>query len=357
MSRLSGLLALLLAAPCAAAPSTLSVGCDPRVDVLGVVQTLAGWRKAEPRLPPSMADLEKSFAAHKEHPAVRRYKATAAKLKGDEPYVLLLSALSDPPEFKWTKKRGLMSVDFVAKAGGDEGLDAFLAELRDFTAVSGVLPWLEARKGECAAAGKAAQRELGERRPLELIERYLGRELDARARLVVSLIYSPRMYSHYIIPYPYNPQGPPPPGPYAVFSLLSHKWDEKGAARFGLDRPFKSSAFMELYYIVAEEAYASRRKEFEARAGLAATLEGRCHGAWQNCSLHIMVQALNQRLAALHGKELPERGPDPVSKAILRVAGRLEQEYEPGKAAGRYKSIDAFWPRLIDALGPPSPAR
>jgi hypothetical protein len=356
MRRLAGLLALLLAAPCAAAPSTLAVSCDPRVDVLGVVQALAGWRKAEPRLPPSMADLEKTFAPHKDHPAVRRYKKTAAKLKGDEPYALLLSALSDPPELKWVKKRSLMSVDFVAKAGGDAELDAFLKELRDFTAVSGVLPWLEARKGECAAAETAAARELGERRPVELLERYLGRPLDARARLVVSLIYSPRMYSHYIIPYPFNPHGPPPPGPYAVFSLLTHEWDERGTARFGLDRPFNTPAFMELYYIAAEEAYAARRKEFEARAGLAAGLKG-CHGVWQNCALHILVQALNQRMAVLHGRERPERGEDPVSRAVERVAARLEKEYEPGKASGRYASIDAFWPRLIDALGPPSPAR
>lgn len=358
-------LALLLAAwgacagapAAAAAPSTLELGCDARVDVLGVVQALAGWRAEEPRLPHSMADLEKRFAAYKVHPAVRRYKATAERLNGDEPYILILAALSDPPEFRWTRPRRLLSVDFIAKAGGDQELDAFLAELRDFARTSGVLPWLQSRRGECAAAERIAARELGGARPLRFLEDYLGRELDARVRLVAPLLYSRRMYSHYIIPYPYNPHGPPPPGPYAVFSAIKHEWDETGQPRFFLEAPFQSGVFMELYYITAEAAYARHREDFEARAGLREGLGERCHGPWQNCALHIVVQALNQRVAAKHGRGLPERFGDPVSQAILRLAKRLEEEYEPGRASGRYKSIDEFWPRLIDALGPPAPAR
>lgn len=352
----AAVLALLLAPPASAAPSTLTYGCDPRVDVLGVVQALAGWRAEDPRLPYSMADLESRFAAYKVHPAVRRYKATAERLNGDEPYVLILAALSDPPALRWTRPREELSVDFIAKAGGKEELEAFLRELRDFAKTSGVLPWLKARRGECAAARRVAGRELGGAEPLRFLEDYLGRTLDARVRLVLPLLYSRRMYSHYIIPYPYNPHGPPPPGPYAVFSAIKHEWDETGQPRFFLEAPFQSGVFMELYYIAAEAAYARHRGDFEARAGLLEELGGRCHGPWQNCALHIMVQAINQRVAAKHGMGLPERSDDAVSRAILRVARRLEEEYEPGRASGRYKDIDEFWPRLIDALGPPAPA-
>lgn len=350
-------LALLLALPCSAAPSELVVGCDPRVDVLGVVQALAGWREPEPRLPHSMADVEKRFAAHRQHPAVRRYKATAERLKGDEPYILVMAALSGPPELRWTRPRAELSGDFIAKAGGAAELEAFLAELRDFAEVSGVLPWLRARRAECAAAERIAARELGAARPLAFLEDYLGRPLDARVRLVVPLLYSRRMYTHYILPYPFNPHGPPPPGPYHVFSAIKHEWDETGQPRFFLEAPFQSGVFMELYYIEAEAAYAKHREAFEARAHLRESFGERCHGPWQNCALHICVQAMNQRVAAKHGMGLPERGGDPVSRAILRLARRLEEEYEPGRASGRYKSIDEFWPRLIDALGPPAPAK
>jgi hypothetical protein len=357
MKRLAAGLLLLLAGPCAAKPSTFSFGCDARVDVLGVVQTLAGWRAPEPRLPPSMAGLEERFKAHKEHPAVRRYRAAADRLEGREPYALILSALTQPPALAWTRPHKDISLDFIRMAGGDEELDAFLADLRDFTRVSGVLPWLESHRGECAAAEREAGRELAGRHPPALIERYLGRPLDARLRLVLSLIYTPRTYSHYIVPYPFNHGAPIPRGPYSVFTLLRYDWDETGRPVFGLEEPFRSDSFMELYYIAAEPASLRWEKELESFSGRRRELGGSCHGNWHTCSLFIIVSAINHRLAALHGSEPPTRGDDPTSAAILRLERLLEQDYEPGKASGRYASIDAFWPRLIDALGPPSPAR
>ncbi|MDX6769674.1 MAG: hypothetical protein SF051_09095 [Elusimicrobiota bacterium] len=350
--------ALLLAAalPAAAAPSTLTVDCDPRLDLLGVVQTLAGWRLSEPPLPRSMADLETRFAAWKDHPAVKTYAATAARLDGHETFVLILTALSDPPELAWVAPRRALSVEFVAKAGGDAAVDAFLRDLRDFARRSGAMEWLKSRSGECREARAAARLELGGRDPLALLEGYLGRPLDARVRLTLPLVYTRRMYTHYIIPYPYSPDGPVK-GPFRVSAVIKHDWGETGRPRFFLEAPFQSGVFQEVYYIVAEPAYLRHKKEFEARAHLAAGLGEGCHGVWQNCALHVVVQALNRRVAALDGRGLPEHGDDPVPAAIKRLAARLETDYEPGRAAGRYRDIDDFWPRLIDALGPPAPPR
>ncbi len=126
------ILALLLAAalPAAAAPR-LDARCDARVDVLGVVQTLAGRRKAEPPLPPSMADVTTRFAAWKGHPAVTTYARIADERGGAEAYVLVLSALGEPPAFAWPAPRPAISRDFIDASGGDEALEAFLRDLRD----------------------------------------------------------------------------------------------------------------------------------------------------------------------------------------------------------------------------------
>ena len=112
---------------------------------------------------------------------------------------------------------------------------------------------------------------------------------------------------------------------------------------------------MEAYYIVAEPAYQRHRDAFAARAWLKKDFGDDCHPGWQDCVLHIVVQAINRRVAAKDGRGLPEHGSDAIPTAIKRLAKRLEEEYEPGRASGRYRSIDDFWPRLIDALGPSGP--
>lgn len=348
------LLAASLAGPASAGRSTLAVGCDPRLDLLGVVQALAGWRKDEPRLPHSMADLTTRFAKWKDHPVVRTYARVAERHGGDESYVLILTALTDPPALAWAHPRRVLSPDFIARAGGDAEVDAFLRDLRDFARRSGVLPWLAARSGECRAARRTAERELGGRNPLEALEAYLGRPLDARVRLALPLTYSRRMYTNYIIPYPYSPDGPVP-GPYHVYAAIKHEWDATGQARFFLEAPFQAGVFQEVYYIVAEPAYLRHKAAFDSRSWLKKEFGDGCHPGWQDCALHIMVQAINRRVAAKDGRGLPEHGSDPMPVAIRRLAKRLEEDYEPGRVSGRYRDIDDFWPSLLDALGPPAP--
>ncbi len=349
---LAVLLAAALAAPSSAA--RLEVRCDARVDVLGVVQALAGRRKASPPLPPSMRDLEERFAAWKDHPAVAAYARTAARLDGSEAYVLILSALTDPPALAWARPRSDLSGDFIARSGGPAELEAFLRDLRDFSRRSGVLDWLKARSGECRVAEHAARAESGGRDPVAALEAYLGKRLDARGLMPLSLIYTPYHYTSYILPYPYPGAGREVKGPFLVFNLLLPRRGEAGRPRFGLDAPFSSALLPEFYYLAAEPAYARHRAAFEARSALHRELGSGCHPSWQACAMHIVVYALNRRVARVNG-ETPSRDRQPISDAAARLEKRLEEEYEPGLRSGRYKSIDDFWPRLIDALGPAAP--
>lgn len=351
-----GLLALLLGAlgAPAAQAAALELRCDPRVDLLGVVQVLAGRRKGQVPLPPGLAELPKRFAAWRGHPAVKGYERVVSRGGGKEPLVLLLSAVSDPPELAWTRPRSALSVDFIARAGGPEAVERFLGDLRDFARRSGAPAWLKAREGECRKAQAAARAELGGREPLAELESYLGVRLEARTRMALSLIYTPLGYSSYIHPYPYAGDESPVPGPFEVFTVLE-ALPGPGGPRFGLDAPFASGAFPEHAYLVAEPAYRLHRASFEARAGQLAALGPSCHPRWHDCALHIVNKALQRRLAQREGGA-PAPGAGPTARAIERLALRLEEEYEPGRESGRYRSIDEFWPRLIDALGPAAPA-
>lgn len=333
--------------------------CDPAVDVLGVVQTLAGKRKSVPPLPPSMTDLARELEDEAGHPAVAAYAAHAGRVGEDDPWPVILTALSAPPELAWRRPPRSLSPDFVEKAGGPGDIEAFLSHLRDFAARPAVAAWLKRHAGECRGAEGFAARELGGRDPLLSIEDYLGVRLDAAVKLTITLIYTRSRYTSFIYPYPYSGRGERVKGPFEVRHQLKMEWHEGRRARFSLEAPFQPGIFQEVYYIAAEPAYERHKALFDERRGLRAGLEG-CLPGWHDCALFIVTQALNRRVAAKDGKGLPEHGDDPVGRAIRRLADALEADYEPGRAAGRYRSIDDFWPRLIAALGPadaPAPTR
>ncbi|MDX6769163.1 MAG: hypothetical protein SF051_06495 [Elusimicrobiota bacterium] len=342
--------AVFLAASAAGA-ARVEYRCDERMDLLGVVQALAGRRSSRAPLPGAFRSLESRFAAFRDHPAVLAYERTARREEGQEPYALVMAALGPPPALAWSADRVLLSRDFVARAGGDAELDAFVEALRDFARRSGVLDWLRARGAECRAARRLALREAAGRDPLAEIESYLGLRLDATVLMPLSLVYAPSRYDSFIFPYPYSGDGRPVKGPFRVFSVLEPRW-EAGAPRFGLDRPFGTDAVPELLYLAVEPAYARHRAAFEARARLQESLGSECSSTWQDCAAAAVVRALNERLAERHGERLePESGP--AARLSRRLAAALRDDYEPGRAAGRYRGIDDFWPRLIEAFDAP----
>ncbi len=166
----------------------------------------------------------------------------------------------------------------------------------------------------------------------------------------MSLIYTPDAYTSYILPYPYDGDRVVQ-GPFRVFSVLTPSWDETGRPRFAA-----RGAPLEFYYLAAEPAYVRHRAAFEARAGLLPGFGAACRPSWHTCALHLLVSALERRVAARRGEKRGDEG-DAAALAVRRLERALASDYEPGLAAGRYRSIDDFWPRLIEALGPETPAR
>ena len=112
-----GLLLLLAPAWGAPAPAALTTAAvDPRLELLGVVQRLAGPGKPG-------TEVEARFGRWRDHEAVRRYAEAAAR--GDETLALIALAWSDPPELAWARPMKGVSRDFMARAGGEEAVEAF----------------------------------------------------------------------------------------------------------------------------------------------------------------------------------------------------------------------------------------
>lgn len=309
--------------------------CDAGLDLLALVEELdAGRAPAE-------------LAALRGHAAVREFRRCASARGADETYGVILTALSAPPGLAWRRPPSSLPEGFIARAGGRERLERFLAGLRALASDPRARPWLDARAAGCAGARRVALAELAGRDVVAQAEEYLGLRLDARLTLRLSLAYRPSRFTSYIHPYPYSFDGTVA-GPFEVSEVLEPA-PVPGPLRFGLEAPFEHESVSELFFLAAEPAYSRHRALFDRApaSGLGCTPgDGR-----QDCVVPLVVEALNRRAAA----RFDGRAPPPSEgreTAVERLSRALERDYEPGRREGRYRSIDEFWPRLIAALGP-----
>ena len=96
MSKASWALLVLAAAPLAARASTFDVEVDPRIELLGVVQRLAG-RGGAGADEAYTRELDGAFGRFKDHPAVKLYARILNKSPGVDPLGIDLLYYSAPP--------------------------------------------------------------------------------------------------------------------------------------------------------------------------------------------------------------------------------------------------------------------
>ena len=347
----------LLGAVCARShASSIKIGFDPRIELLGVVQYLAGDRGRG--VPPEL-DLEKDFGAFRGHPVVAAYARTAGKNHGSESYGLIALFLSQPPELKFQRDPSVISSDFIRTAGGRAKLDEFLAQLRDFAKVSHFMEFYGRHKDDYARYERAARVELGNRDDIRLVEGYVGRDLDSRVDLVLTAAYRPGTWCDYIIPYPYGGPHLKVKGPFDVYALVGPRRSAGGLPDFGLADPMRSGIWNELLYVIVEQGYVDHGEELQRYSVLQGSLADECMPEWEGCSKHIIVSAISERLQVSISGKAPDARPGPLEDDIRAMARRLE-DYEKDRKS--YPTLLDFYPRLVDEFrelageaGKPSP--
>lgn len=340
----------------AGSASTFSIGADPRIELLGVVQFLAG-RGGAPEVA-ALFGLEGRFGRYRDHPAVKSYAKIAARGEGVEPLGLILTAATDPPRLALKIPPSRISSSFWAMAGGVEAGQSFIAELGAFARESKFMEFYESKRGAYEGFAAQAKKELGDRDYLKLIEEYSGSDLDCRARLILSMTYDPRTYYQYIIPYPYGGPRRLVKGPYDVFTLWAPREFHDGVPQFALDASAVWSVWKEAVYLLVEAAFVKHEDEVEAFAALREPVADACPGkTWGPCSRAIVAAALQGRLQRKISQE-PTWSPGRLGEYERFLSARLA-EYENGR--GRYKTFLDFFPRMVAgfrdlAAGAPGPA-
>lgn len=331
--------ALAVAAAVAASAAPPTIAFDPRVELLGVVQVLAGRRSSAPFDRDYRRAIEARFGAYRAHPAVALYRKWAA---AHEEFGIDVLFYSPPPALELDERRQ------PPPYGDPQELARFIAALRDFSRDSGFLQFYNSQRPFYERLESAARAQWAERDAVAEISRYVGAPLDARSHYVLSEAYAPSGGKSFIVPYPDPPAGRGLSGPYDVYSILTPERLSPGREYFDAARGVsRGSALDELVWTYLELTLgpALERAGYGTARPWPRPLAG-CSAA--ECVKGLVAKAIDVRLMSQdcpEGRRCADSWRPPRG---LREVERALQRYERERSA--YPTLASYYPALIDAL-------
>lgn len=343
MTAPSLLLAALLAVPLRAAPSFPEMRADPRFELLGMVQLLAGADRRYSAFQrhdiPYQRAAQAHFAPFKRHPAVLRF--TELSDKGFE-YLMayqFMFALSDPPELALREE---LPAPLVERMGGAARAEEFRRLLADFSQASGFPGFLERMRPELEPMLEEVR---GQARRIDTkgrLERYLGEPLKVRYDFILSTFAEPVLVTtfHRV-------------GPDGVPRLTSLYGPEDQEGKFGfLFETRIGPIWWELTWERLTALAEPHRSRLKASESLYAPLGGACAPSWYDCVQRHIAFAVGARLLELHGEaEMAREWPVKYARIGLPYLGPLIEKlktYESDRA--RYPTLESFYPELVAAF-------
>lgn len=335
------LLLCLLGAPALAAPPP-EIAVDPRLELLGVIQHLA-WAPPGAPADPYLAQVEKRFAAFRDHPAVSLY--ARAVRQAPDAYGILLLYYGPPPELRLQKHWiHLPYLDAEAATGLGQ---RFLWELRDFAAASDFMSFFREQRPLYRGLERRARKALGGLNPVAEIEDYLGLSLDARTHYYLSKIYRTSLHNSFILPYPDPRSLARLDSPFDVYTLCLAEpsvatWP--GMTVFGPTAPV---LWQELLYVFVDPAqYYFELANVEDPRKFYGPQLAACRTDDANCVKGLVVAALVDRLS---WRTRRARALEGVARAelVAALSERLAIYESRGENAG---NLWDFYPELLSVL-------
>jgi hypothetical protein len=354
-------LPLLFAAGGAAAATAPSpYASDSRIELLGVVQWLSGERPDLPADPAYRDAVEQAFAPLRGHPAVSLWRDGARKRGKMDGRAIDVLYFSEPPALAPRPGWAPPYLDDPAEAAD---FAALLPALRDFAKKSDFMRFHKRHEGDYRRVCAAAASELGVADPLAAVSRYVGLDLEARARWLVSPLFVPSGRNAYITPYP-DPETLPAPGegPFETATILAYV-PGKGPLGDIVTQRHRAALWQEPLFVFIDPALAA----FDAARGAPAEdyygpAVAACRRDGADCAKNWIVAALSARLdvgAFGAPSNLPD-GRDPRRDEYVAALSARLAEYEKDRAPGR--TLWDFMPRLMAVfpekagLSPAAPA-
>jgi hypothetical protein len=330
-------LALALAAPAGAAPADVSV--DPRFELLGVVQQLAGLGREGADTAAYRKAIDLRFGKYREHPAVALYRDMASSPAREEASAVILLYFTAPPELKLKDKNA--DIHYLNGEGRREEMQRFIWELRDLANASGFMAFFKENEAYYRKAEDQARAKFYGLDPTAVMESYLGVGLSSGNHYILPLLAAKT--HNFIVPYPL------PPASLGVKSFDVYTLYAAAPADF-------ASVWNEPVYAFIDPSfhYFEKLNIPDPEAFYGADI-ARCRAVSPECTKQFVVFALFERLNRALLPPDPNATPyylkDFASERDRRYMKALSErldEYDRERA--KYPTLWSFYPRLFSVF-------
>jgi hypothetical protein len=337
-----------------AAPGTINVVVDPRLELLAVVQYLSGYGERLHLITsfdfPYKKEVGDSFSQYKDHAAVRLFaEMSEAGFAFDAPPASMLY-LSSPPELTLQMP---FSEYLKNRAGGGQRLEEFIAALRDFVRQTHFVDFYEAHESFYRQVISRAEDSLKGTDYIGTLENYYGLKQHSYTLILVPLFaggYGPRIEKE--------------DKTFDVYEIIG-PWEAKeGWPEFGSVESLKRIAWHEFSHSFVNPITEKNSEEIDKYSSLYAPIAGwmkpQAYGSWPTCVNEHIIRAVNARLAYLEESRTAGQG---AAEQVLQgeiqreksrgffyveaLSQRLEQ-YEANRE--KFPTFADFYPELISVF-------
>jgi hypothetical protein len=323
---------------------TLSV--DPRIELLSIVQYLAGYRPITELASAYRARVDSTFAGFRGHEAVALFRDMAASGFSFHvpPQATLHRTIDLQPALAFPES-------VLARGGGEDRIETFYRRLTEFRRESGFDAFFQGNRGFHERLLDDAAAHIGPLQSPELLEAYYGERMAAYTIILVPL-YMPGGFG---IELGAGPES------RSIFSVQGPIAAAGDGLSFGDQRSFTYLVWHEFSHSFVNpltRAHLRQVQRYEALyEPMAEAMRRQAYGNWESTVNEHIVRAVTTRLAYLHyGAEAGDRALRAEQERgfsyVAALAAALER-YEAARDV--YPTLNDFYPELLAAL-PAQPA-
>lgn len=323
----------------------VSVRVDPRMELLGIVQFLAGYGEMgliSPHASEYLNEIMAEFSAYKDHAAVKQFAAMMTNgFNFDGPPTAMLH-LSPPPQLEVV----VPFSDYAKrKAGGEDGLLRFVEHMRDFAEKSSFGSFFEKQRSWYDELIAATLADMGDQDYITTLESYFGEGQHSYSFILAPLFqggYGPRVVRE--------------DGTCDVYSIIGPQAADGGSLVFGSPESFRNWMWHEFGHSFVNHLTDESLDEVDRCAGLyepiAETMKKQGYGVWRTCVDEHILRATTIRLMALHvdAESASAMLQSDKDRGFIYLDALLDalERYEARRE--RYPTFTDFYPELLNVL-------
>lgn len=326
-----------------AAPTRLEVTTDARIELLAVVQLLAGYDATGliTRFDVDYKEaVEEHFRPFEKHAAVTWFSAHFREgFAFDGPPTAMLH-FGAPPELA---ARAPVPEDLLARAGGKQEFDRFIEAMRAFARDTKFMEFFADHHKEFHSWASEVRQAMGDV-DVGVLEKYYG-EQKAGYRIVLAPLFHEGGF---------GPQITLPDGSLEVNSVQGPHGAAGGSPFFGEGSEFQYLVWHEFSHSFTNPLV-DRNLEIVERTAklfepLREVMKPQAYGEWRTCVYEHIVRACTVRFSYREkGKEAGDSALEYETKqrgfAHLPALCRELERYEASR--DRYPTLDSFFPELL----------